>query len=605
MLHSILFFYKNARQAPCFPNTFLLLLFVFIGQHHLVAQTVIPEGSNLLDEKRLRYMVSSKEDIGEIKLSESDSDSLVLAFHTYQQPKFIYSLARAIPTNGKSIPARRRVLFAFRAKTVKASLETGEAKVLCILRQSGNHQDNLAKTVSIGADWRTYYLPYETTKAISADELRMVLQFGFPPQTFLVRDIQLLTFGPEVSMDDLPRTRITYPGQDPDAEWRQAALRRIERQRKGTFSLQFTDEVGTPLAHQNIQIEQLRHNFGWGAAVSSRKILSSPEHLQHIREAFNLVVFENDLKIKRWQNQESAQETLAAIDILANYEIETKGHVLIWPGFRYLPPQIRQWQDDPERVTKFIADHVADVLRATEGKISRWDVVNEAYTNRDLQDITGSEDILANGFRYLHQQQPNVLRYTNEFGIISRGGHDTRKQEWYYDYIRRLDEQTGGLIDGIGIQSHMGSDLTPPERVLEILDYYAQLDKKISISEFTIDIDDAETRYDYTRDFIIAAFSHPAVYEFLFWGYYEPDHPKANIYSKDWQLGEMGYAFFSLVHDLWKTRLAAATDDTGRVQGRGFYGTYRYSVQVDGTTHQGTFELLPGQPLITAITLAK
>ncbi len=39
--------------------------------------------------------------------------------------------------------------------------------------------------------------------------------------------------------------------------------------------------------------------------------------------------------------------------------------------------------------------------RLQKGKVSHWDVVNEAYTNQDLQTITGSEEILYDGFRTL------------------------------------------------------------------------------------------------------------------------------------------------------------------------------------------------------------
>ena len=35
-----------------------------------------------------------------------------------------------------------------------------------------------------------------------------------------------------------------------------------------------------------------------------------------------------------------------------------------------------------------------------------------------------------------------VRAFTNEYGIISKGGLDTKKQQWYYDFIKRIDENT-------------------------------------------------------------------------------------------------------------------------------------------------------------------
>jgi hypothetical protein len=247
--------------------------------------------------------------------------------------------------------------------------------------------------------------------------------------------------------------------------------------------------------------------------------------------------------------------------------------------------------------------HVDDILRQTDGKINRWDVVNEAYSNRDLQEITGSEQILYKGFQELAKRDSAVGRFTNEFGIISRGGHDSKKQQWYYDYVKRVDKETGGLVDGIGIQCHMGSDLTPPERVLELLDYYGELNKQISISEFTIDLDDPELRFDYTRDFLTIAFSHPAVSEFLFWGYYGGTHPKASIFTSDWKLGDMGLAFQSLVHQQWATQVNGNTDDGGRIQGRGFYGVYEYQYSQNGKAVKGQFNLMPGEAAVLKIVV--
>jgi endo-1,4-beta-xylanase len=165
---------------------------------------------------------------------------------------------------------------------------------------------------------------------------------------------------------------------------------------------------------------------------------------------------------------------------------------------------------------------------------------------------------------------PKAERFINEYGIISSGGIDKIKQDWYYNYIKEIDQNTHNSIDGIGMQSHIGSDLTSPEIILSILDRFATLDKKISISEFTMDIPDPDIRRNYTRDFMLAAFSHPAVSEFLFWGYFEPKHPKAGLIDENFEWTEMGKAFDSLVNKEWKTSLNLTTDEKGTLYGNGF-----------------------------------
>lgn len=598
---------KNRVGACCintpsiyFVRFFLACCLFLLAGLDLQAQENLPPGESLIRRAGLSNMVYAKDSLGGVRV-EGEASALEVYFSTEIQPPFIYSLSRQLPLQKRSLKEGQLLLVSFRAKTISASLETGEAKALLVLRQTDTHRESIQQTVSIGAEWRTYYFPFELTQNVRKEDLSLSIQFGYLPQEFVLSDVEFIVCAPEVKKEDLPKTRLSYPGQELEAEWRNEAIRRIERHRKGAFSLQFTDEARQSIADLPVKIELRRHHFGWGAAVSARQLLEEPAHLEYVTQAFNIIVFENDLKIKRWHRNAYAKRTLEAMTVLQERNIDIKGHVLIWPGYRYLLPQFRQFADQPARVEKMMQDHLTDILSATHGQVKSWDVVNEAYTNRDLQDATGSEEILYNGFRYLHEQDPEVLRFTNEFGIISKGGHDSRKQEWYYDYIQRVDEATGGLVDGVGLQCHMGTDLTPPERVLDLLDYYAQLDKKISISEFTIDVDDPEVRYDYTRDFLIAAFSHPAVSEFLFWGYYQPTHPKAAIYDANGQAADMGLAFFSLVHNLWKTKLSAPTDFGGRIQGRGFFGTYDYEYLHNGKTVKGSFELLPGQPVVLEV----
>ncbi len=520
---------------------------------------------------------------------------------TTTRPDNIYNLSRSIPLKNGTLKAGRVLLLSFEAKTEQASLETGEGKLLCLLRQSESHKDNLSHTVSIGSDWRTYNFPYTLTENVASDKLILNLQFGYPTQEVLVRKADLTLYPVGTRAEDLPRTKITYAGRETDAPWRDEAARRIERHRKGSFSLQFVDAQGNPISDMPTQVNLKRHHFGWGAAVNAQAIVKDPKRMDRIAQMFNTIVFENDLKIKRWRNEEYRNNTLSIMDSLAARNVAVKGHVLIWPGFQYLPPVIRENRGNPNQVTKLMDRHVEDILRRTAGKVSRWDVVNEAYSNRDLQKITGSEEILYNGFRKLAGRDSTVGRFTNEFGIISRGGHDLEKQQWYYDYIKRVDEQTDGLVDGIGIQCHMGSDLTPPERVLELLNYYGELNKQISISEFTIDLDDPELRFDYTRDFLTIAFSHPSVSEFLFWGYYGGTHPKASIFTPDWKLGDMGLAFQSLVHQQWTTEVRGDTDTGGRIQGRGFYGDYEYQFTINGQKRVGHFSLESGAAAVLTL----
>ena len=566
----------------------ILLLFMCLLAFVVQSQQKDVSGQSLIDYKNLKYISTNKE-FGKVTRKENNSFEIT----THKLPKFIYNSASAIPLNNDSFSSGRIFLFSFWAKTTKSSLETGEAKVNVLFRQSKSHKTNIVSTQSLSSNWKKYYIPIKANRNISANDLKLVLHYGFRPQTFLIKDLKFEVFAKGTELSSLPKTEIKYKGMEANAKWRIDALKRIDAIRKGNFKLEFTNN-GKSISNKEVKIELVKHAFPFGAAITGKDITQNPKAYLNFKKAFNHVVLANDLKIKSWQWEKKRPKTIRALKMLNMDGYMVKGHVLIWPGFNYLTKEFKENKNNPKKITDIMHKHINDILDVTKGKVSHWDVVNEAYTNNDLQKITGSEEILFEGFRILKKKQPQVKAFTNEYGIISKGGLDTRKQKWYYNFVKRIDSATNGLINGIGIQSHIGSDLTPPEKVIELLGYYATLGKQISISEFTMDILDLKVREQYTKDFMIAALSHPNVSEFLFWGYVKDDRNKVDIFNKDWTIGSMGKAYFSLVHKEWKTQLSKKTDVSGILKGRGFYGKYQYSfIDEKGKEVTGFFTLKP------------
>lgn len=565
-----------------------------------IAQPLPPGGIDLLDNRKLGIVTLDREPWGTFTCVDSSRvKGWVLRAETKMQPEFIYHLGVNLPLQTRALEAGELLLLSFEAKTISASLETGEARTRWLLNVSANNRDRIEKVFSISSEWTNYHATFLLKADVNASDLALILQFGYPPQEFLIRSLSLIRYPKETEPNDLPNTAYKYQGMEPEAPWRAAADKRIREIRMGDFELHFFHK-GKPLKNKRVEVELQRHHFGWGAAVSAEALLAEPERLEHFSNTFNLAVFENDLKIKAWSNPGRRLKTLEAISLLQEKGIDLKGHVLIWPGLRYLTPEFSRYRDHPEKINQMMAGHLDDILHATRGKISHWDVVNEAYTNKDLQQITGSEDILLMGFHKLREKSPEAAAFVNEFGIISQGGLDEAKQRGYFDFIQRMDEGCGGQIKGIGIQSHMGSDLTPPQKVFDILNFFAQLNKKISISEFTMAVDDPELRTRYTADFMRIAFSHPSVSEFLFWGY---QSEKADIFTKDGLPGTMGKAFFEMVHGAWKTHFTEATNDKGILHERGFWGQYTYTLVEGDKEYSGVFELLPDGKKIIRIDI--
>ncbi|WPR71963.1 endo-1,4-beta-xylanase [Flavobacterium sp. NG2] len=571
-----------------FLHTILFLCSAFV----LNAQEIPAGGDGLVDSTKLKYSKLTKEEGMVEVVSENNSTTLIAT--TIKQPQFIYNLGVRIPLISKNITPEQPMLLSFQARTLESSLETAEAKISWIYKQSesSDPKDVIQRTVSLSQKWQTYYLPFKALKTSNGNDVLSML-FGFTPQKFEIKDIQLQLYPKNFDFEKLPKTKITYAGMEANAPWRVEAEKRIEAHRKGNFEIAFSVK-GKKVQNTNVHLNLQKHAFSFGAAINAEDIVKDVRHFDAVQKMFTAIVFENDLKMKKWTLVKKRPIIVEAIDKLNESNIKVKGHALVWPSFRYMSENIRANKDNPEKVKELVFSHIKSITEATKGKISHWDVLNEVYTNKELQNIFGgSEDILFEAFQKLKEYDHKAERFINEYGIISGGGINKTKQDWYYNFVKTIDAKTGGLLDGVGMQSHIGSDLTPPEKVIEILNRFSDLRKKISISEFTLDILDDDIKAQYTNDYMTAAFSQPSVSEFLFWGYYEPSNPKAGLLDENFQLTKMGKAYSNLVHNKWQTNISKNTDANGKISDRGFYGTYQYDFTLDGKFYKGSFEVKP------------
>jgi GH35 family endo-1,4-beta-xylanase len=178
-------------------------------------------------------------------------------------------------------------------------------------------------------------------------------------------------------------------------------------------------------------------------------------------------------------------------------------------------------------------------------------------------------------FRLAHQTDEDVRLFINDYAILAAGGRDTAHQDHYEQTIRYLLEQKAPL-GGIGLQSHFGSDLTPPARLFQILDRFSQFGLPLEVTEHDINVADEQLQADYTRDFLTAVFSRPSVNGILTWGFWEGRHwrPGAAYFRRDWTPTPAGQVWIDLVHTQWWTRESGATDAAGCFTMRGFLGKY-------------------------------
>ncbi len=509
-----------------------------------------------------------------------------------QRPRATWSI-QLNAYNGRPIRKGDVIHVRFWARCLDSMTGEGFADVKLELSRDPWPQ-SLHRQVSYRGQWQQFDLPFRAERDYAPDDAKLSFQLGYDAQVMQLAGVQILNYGPDRDLATLPATRITYAGHEPDAPWREAAATRIDRLRKGDLTVRVVDADGKPLPNAEVKIEMTRHAFRFGTAVVA-ELLAHPEqyprYARFVEEYCNEVVFENDLKWPKWEGVGDPEHIDAALDWLERRGITTRGHVLVWPGWSNMPADVRDLEAHPQALRQRVRDRVTDTVTAYRGRIADWDVLNEPFNNHDLMDIFGDE-VMVEWFQLARQADPSTQLYINDWGIVTGGGRDSNHQDHYFRTIQYLIER-GAPIDGIGVQGHFGTTLTPPDRLIEIVDRFAAFGKKIKVTELDIVMDDEQMRADYLRDFVTVMFSHEAVEGVLVWGFWANRHwkPEAAFYTADWRLRPHGEAWLDLIKNQWWTRATRTSDADGSVTLRGFCGDYDVTASLAGRTSSGQVSL--------------
>ncbi|HYC70256.1 MAG TPA: endo-1,4-beta-xylanase [Opitutaceae bacterium] len=517
-------------------------------------------------------------------------------------------------------------LVRFHARALSSADETGSGLVrVAVQLASAPYTQSLETTMSVGPEWREYLLPFSFRQALAAGAAELTFGLGFKRQVIEIGGVEIRHYGKAVAPADLPRTRFTYAGREADAPWRQAAIERIEKIRKSNFMIEIRDAAGAPAAGAKVRVEQVRSAFQFGTAVQFRRLVAAelagreaalqsesgrvPSHdeikaidqdnrlyREKFLEFFNAASPENDLKWPAWEGDFGAgydrANTVAALRWLKERNIPARGHVLVWPGWRNLPESVRKLHREkkdaeiPARVKK----HIAEITAATAGLLDEWDVLNEPYDNHDLMGLFGP-DIMVEWFTAAREGAPDAVLYLNDYS-----NHDLVADKAHCENFFRTAKfllEKGAPLTGLGLQAHIGNEPNPPERVLATLDVYATLKLPIRFTEFDINTEDEELQADYTRDFLILAYSHPSVVGVQHWGFWERAHwrPRSALFRADWSEKPGAKVFRALVLNQWRTRLQGAVGASAKVGGRGYHGDYKVTVEHNGKVAEQTFTL--------------
>ena len=566
-----------------------LLTFILILSNGMLFAQIPSGGISLIKETGTNYSKGGKGTLTTISVSGQPFTS---GFRVTTETDISSTWDSQVSfTKIAGIEANDVVLVAFYARTTASIQESGDGALTVCIENNTTYEKQIYQKVAIGHDWKQYFVPLQCKSALALTAVTYSFHTGFLSQTIEVADVKFLNYKNSITLEALPFTEITYYGREADAAWHAQAAERINQIRKGIVDMVVYDEQGQIVKDATVSIEMIRHKFGFGSAVDATRFMTDIVYRKKVYELFNEVVLENDLKWPSF-NPNPSLNTTKTLDSLARHNIAVRGHNIVWPSFTYNLASLKTLSADPVAFRNEIERHIDQATLYAKGKVVDWDVLNEPYTNTEFQKILGNE-VMADWFKRVRINDRKVKLYINDYSILSAGGMDINHQNGYFDIIKFIDSK-GGKIEGIGMQGHFGSDLTPITKVYSILERYATLGKEIKITEHDIDINQRAVQADYTRDFLTIAFSHASVKSFLTWGFWAGQHwlPEGAFYALDWSIRPHGEAWKDLVFNQWWTKKTdKKTDSEGKVSFDGFLGTYKYNITSGTKVRTGSLKI--------------
>ena len=521
---------------------------------------------------------------------------------TLQRPANTYNIQLNVPTS-VAISSNDALQATFYLRRISPT--NGDAFTTFICERAGPpYEKSAARTFNEGSgDWQRFRYAFAATTNYSAGQAQINFPLGFDPQVIEIGGVAVTNYFNTVAVTNLA-SDVTYSGRATNAAWRTAAAARIDQLRKADLTVLVQDERGVALPGVDVSVRMKRHAFSFGSAVDGSTLLgtglTNDLYRGVITQWFNKVVLENDLK---WPDYAAnPQRASNSVKWLRDRGIEVRGHNLIWPAWQWMPGSVVALSNNPPALRASVSNRVASASAAFTGQLSDWDVINEPYSEHDVMDVLGNAEMIE-WLKIAKTNDPLAKLYVNDYGNLEEVGTNTAHQIGFYNILSYLITN-GAPVEGIGLQGHFGSFLSPPEQILALLDRYGSFGRPVMVTEFDVNTTDTSAQADYTRDFLTLAFSHPSVNGVLMWGFWEGRHwlPNAALFRSDWSIKPNGTAWTNQTFGQWWTSSNGVSAADGRLSVRGFKGDYDVEATVAGTTRRISAQLITNQTLIVTLT---
>ncbi len=410
----------------------------------------------------------------------------------------------------------------------------------------------------------------------------------------------------------------------------------IEKYRKGNAHLIFTSENGEFPKNITVEVEQLSHEFRFGANLFMLDELETREkniiYREKFAKLFNIATIpfywstlEPEQGKPRYTKDSPRVYRRPAPDLCVEYcqekGIEPKCHCLNYDQFT--PDWMAEKTVAEEK--KLLEKRFSELAERYAAVIPTWEVTNETLEpGLGKTNFFYEDDFAEWSFRMADKYFPNNRLIINDYNIWFPGSYNNRHA--YFMQIERL-VRNGLRVDSIGMQFHsffpfaqeaeIAQQRYNPAKLYKMMDLYGKLGIPEQITEMTIpaygdDEENEAVQAELVKLVYSIFFSHPAMEGIFYWnlvdGYAhkaEPGEMTAgeNIYYGGLLRFDMTekpafQVIDDLIHKQWHTSETLKVTD-GKADFRGFYGDYKLTVHADGKIVPVNFKLTKNREPIT------
>ena len=405
----------------------------------------------------------------------------------------------------------------------------------------------------------------------------------------------------------------------------------IEKYRQGECCIKITDKNGNPMPFACVKVQQISHEFKFGANLFMLNELETKEKNDTYKRLFAKLFNMATLPFY-WNSTEPEQGALRykkdsepfyrrppidlCIEFCQENNIEPREHALAYD--RHFPHWLKG--ADVNHVKAELERRYKEISERYATKIPTIEVTNEMFWWEGTTSFYDEDDYIEWCFKLARKYFPKNKLVINE--ATEECWCDVRRSvSKYYSYIKRTLD-SGAEIDAIGMQFHAfysrerelerSHSLYHPTNIYNYLDFYARLINALQITEITIpaysnDPLDEEIQAEIIENMYKVWFSHPACEQIIYWnlidGYAYVENPtpeKIRESQGNMSLGENRFyggllrfdlspkpAYLRLnrlINEEWKTSLELTSDSEGYIHFKGFFGEYEITAEKENVT---------------------